>query len=127
MTAQGLTIVYDGDCPFCSAYVAMLRLRDAAGPVTLLDARTPDHPLIARIHAEGLDLDDGMAVDYAGRLWHGDAAMTLLASLTTPSGPFNRASAWAFRSPLRARLLYPPLRAGRNLTLRLLGRRKIAP
>lgn len=125
MTVPGLTIVHDGDCPFCSAYVRMLRLRDSAGPVTLLDARSADHPLIARIRAAGLDLDAGMAVDYAGRLWHGDAAMTLLASLTTPSGPVNRAAAWAFRSPARARLLYPPLRAGRNLTLRLLGRRKI--
>lgn len=123
---HGPVIVYDGECPFCSAYVRMLRLRDAAGPAVLLDARSSSHPVIDRIRAEGIDLDVGMVVDFGGRLWHGDAAMTLLATLTTPSGLFNRASAWAFRSPTRARLLYPPLRAGRNLTLRLLGRRKLA-
>ena len=32
-------LVYDGDCPFCSAYVRFVRLRDAVGTVHLVDAR----------------------------------------------------------------------------------------
>ena len=32
-------LVYDGDCPFCSRYVQYLRLRQAAGPVRLVNAR----------------------------------------------------------------------------------------
>jgi hypothetical protein len=31
----------------------------------------------------------------------------------------------AFRRPALSRVIYPPLVAGRNLTLRLLGRRKL--
>ncbi len=122
---EGPVIVYDGECPLCSAYVRMLRLRRAAGPVTLVDAREAGHPLVARARAEGLDLDRGMVVALGGRLHHGDAAMTVLSLLTTPIGQFNRLTAWIFRSPARARFLYPAMVAGRNLVLRLLGRRKI--
>jgi predicted DCC family thiol-disulfide oxidoreductase YuxK len=123
--SDGPVIVYDGECPLCSAYVRMLRLRRAAGPVTLVDARDAGHPLVSRVRAEGLDLDRGMVVALGGRLHHGDAALTALALLTTPVGLFNRLTAWVFRSPTRARVLYPPMVAGRNLVLRLLGRRKI--
>lgn len=121
----GPVVVYDGDCPFCSSYVRMVRLRQAAGPVTLVDARGDGHPVLARVRAEGLDLDRGMVVELGGRLYHGDAAMTVLAALTSPIGLFNRLTAWTFRSPGRARALYPAMVAGRNLTLRLLGRRGI--
>ncbi|MGB0498379.1 MAG: DCC1-like thiol-disulfide oxidoreductase family protein [Rubricella sp.] len=121
---RGLNIVYDGECPFCSAYVRMVRLREAAGPVTLIDARS-GHPLVERIVAAGLDLDKGMVVEADGRLHHGDEAMTMLALMTTRSGLFNRLVRLGFAGPRRARWLYPPLVAGRNLTLRLLGRRGI--
>jgi predicted DCC family thiol-disulfide oxidoreductase YuxK len=120
-----LTIVYDGDCPFCAAYARMTRLRAAAGRVALVNARE-DHPVVWEARAAGLDLDEGMVVKAGGRLYHGDAAMTLLAGLTTPSGLFNRVTAWAFRNPARARVIYPPMVAGRALTLRLLGRRKLS-
>jgi predicted DCC family thiol-disulfide oxidoreductase YuxK len=123
--SPGLTVVYDGECPFCAAYVRMTRLRAAAGPVELVNARDP-HPVVDEARAAGLDLDRGMVVKAGGRLYHGDAAMTLLAGLTTPSGLFNRLTAWAFRSPARARVIYPPMVAGRALTLRLLGRRKLS-
>src|SRR5690606_25765599 len=42
----GLTIVYDGDCPFCTSYIRLLRIRDAAGPVRLVNARE-DHDVVA--------------------------------------------------------------------------------
>ena len=119
-----LRVIYDGECPFCSAYVRMVRLREAAGGVELIDARG-DHPILDRIAAEGLDLDDGMVVEMDGTLYHGDAAMTALASMTTRSGLFNRLVRGLFARPRLARIIYPPLVAGRALTLRLLGRQKI--
>lgn len=119
-----ILIVYDGECPFCSAYIQMVRLREAAGKIELVDARS-DHPVLHRIEAAGLDLDKGMVVELAGQLRHGDAAMTTLAAMTTRSGLFNRLMRMMFARPAVARVLYPPLVAGRTLTLRLLGRRKI--
>lgn len=117
-------LLYDGECPFCSRYVQMVRLRESAGPVRLVNARIGG-PELAEVRAAELDIDQGMVLKLDGRLYHGDACIHRLALLTTPSGAFNRLNAWVFRSELRSRLLYPALRTGRNTVLRLMGRRGI--
>ncbi|MCE3247451.1 MAG: hypothetical protein K0R41_1276 [Geminicoccaceae bacterium] len=118
-------LVYDGDCPFCSRYVQYLRLRQAAGPVTLVNAREGG-PLVAEMQRAGLDLDEGMVLKLGGRYYHGADCIHALALLSSGSGLFNRINAEVFRSPQLSRVLYPVLRAGRNSVLRLLGRTKIA-
>jgi predicted DCC family thiol-disulfide oxidoreductase YuxK len=117
-------VVYDGECPFCSRYVGLVRLRDAVGRVRLVNAREPD-PLVDELKREGFDLDEGMVLVMGGRRYHGADCINMLAMLSTPVGAFNRLNAALFRSPTASRLLYPVLRAGRNLVLRLLGRTKI--
>jgi predicted DCC family thiol-disulfide oxidoreductase YuxK len=119
-------LVYDGECPFCSAYVKLVRLRETVGKIRLIDARNGG-PEVEQIRAAGLDLDEGMVLWLDGRMHHGDAAIHALALLTTPSGAFNRATRWVFRSEARSRLLYPFLRTGRNAALRLLGRSRLNP
>jgi predicted DCC family thiol-disulfide oxidoreductase YuxK len=121
----GTVIVYDGDCPFCSSYVRLLRLREAIGPVTLVNARDGG-PAVEEALAQKLDLDEGMALKYHGRWHHGNDCIHMLALLSSKSGATNRFMAWLFRSPRRAHILYPWMRAGRNFTLKLLGRRPIA-
>ena len=123
--SEPIYIIYDGDCPFCSAYVRMVRLRDAAGQVELLNARQ-DHPVVREVLEAGLDLDEGMALKMGDQVYHGDEVINRLAMMTSPSGAFNRLNAWVFRSPGRSRALYPWLRRGRNLALRALGRKKLA-
>lgn len=125
MAAEGLVIVYDGECPFCSAYVKMLRLREAAGPVTLVSARSDD-PRVGELKAAGYDLDAGMVVLHRGEVLHGDRAMTLLSVLSRPNGPLSAAMKFAFRSRRAAAVLYPVLGLGRRATLAALGRRRIA-
>jgi predicted DCC family thiol-disulfide oxidoreductase YuxK len=116
----GPVVVYDSDCPFSAVYVRLVRLRRAAGPVTLVDARGGGgHPVLGRLREAGFDPDGGMVVALGGRLHQGAEAMTVLALLTSPHGLFARAMAWAFRSPARARLFFPPLLAGRRLARRL--------
>jgi predicted DCC family thiol-disulfide oxidoreductase YuxK len=118
-------LVYDGDCPFCSRYVQYLRLREAAGQVTLVNAREGG-PLVDELRRVDLDLDEGMVLKLGGRYYHGADCIHALALLSSSSGLFNRINARVFRSPQLARVLYPVLRAGRNTVLRLLGRTKIA-
>jgi predicted DCC family thiol-disulfide oxidoreductase YuxK len=121
--AEGIAVVYDGDCPFCTQYVTMLRLKAVAGDVELVDARS-DHDLAiwARRH---FDLDDGMAVRIHGA-WHtGSDAVHALALLTGPSSTLNRLHYAVFRHRRTSAAIYPFLRAGRNLALRLIGRQKI--
>jgi predicted DCC family thiol-disulfide oxidoreductase YuxK len=118
-------IVYDGECPFCSRYVAMLRLRAAFGNVELVDARS-DHPAVKRLVDAGIDLDEGMALIQGDRIYHGDDCIHRLALMSTPSTMFNKLNVAIFRSPTASRVLYPFLRAGRNAALALLGRKKIS-
>ncbi len=121
---RALTIVYDGECPFCTSFIRLVRLRETAGPVELVNARDT-HPILKEICARGLDLDEGMVVRIGEEYLHGDAAMTALSLLSTPSGVFNRAMGMLFRSPKRAAAVYPILVRGRNATLRLLRRKPI--
>lgn len=123
--SDGIAVIYDGQCPFCSSYVALMRLRQSVGPVDLVDARSDD-PRVAAAVAAGLDLDEGMVVIWDGRYFHGQAAVHLLATLSGEGGAMNRLQRLAFATPRRAAWLYPPLVRGRRAYLRLAGRSPIA-
>ena len=122
---QDIYVVYDGECPFCSAYVRMVRLKQIAGAVHLLDAREP-HPVVDEIKALGYDFDEGMALKVGDAVYHGDACVHQLAMMTGSSGLLNKLHFWVFKNEKRTKALYPAMRAGRNLALRLLGKKKIA-
>lgn len=119
-------LLYDGDCPFCSRYVRHVRLRDAVGPITMANAR--EYPaLVDEVRRLGFDVDTGMVLKLNGNYYHGADCIHALALLTTRSGWFNRLNSLVFRSPTVSKVLYPLLRTGRNLTLRLLGRTRLQP
>ena len=120
---RSLTIIYDGQCPFCSAYVRRARLQEQAD-VTLTNAREVP-ALVAGLAREGIDLDTGMVVILDDARYHGAAAMHVLASLTTAVGAWNRFNAWLFGSTRRARIVYPWLRRGRAVVLWLLRRPRL--
>lgn len=119
-------LLYDGECPFCSRYVRHVRLREAVGPIMLANAR--EHAaLVDEVRRLGFDVDTGMVLKLDGNYYHGADCIHALALLTTSSGWFNRVNSLMFRSATVSRLLYPVLRTGRNLTLRLLGRTRLQP
>lgn len=122
--SEGITIVYDGECPFCSNYVTMARLRAAAGPVELKDAREGGET-VRMLQARGYDLNEGMAMIEGGVVYHGADCLNRMALLSTEADWFNRLNARIFRSPRLSRALYPALRFGRSVTLRLMGRQPI--
>jgi predicted DCC family thiol-disulfide oxidoreductase YuxK len=117
-------IVYDGDCPFCSRYVELLRLREAAGAVELVNARHP-HPAAHHAEAQGVTLDREMALIISGEVFSGPDCINRLALMSTPSTLFNRINARVFSSPRVSAMLYPAMRLMRNLTLRLLARPRL--
>ncbi len=124
MSDAPLLLVYDGDCPFCSRYVSLLRLRETVGELRLINARGGD-PIVDEVRRLGYCIDDGMVLKMGERYYHGDACLHVLAVMSSNQGWFNRLNFWLFRSAWLSQLAYPVLRAGRNLVLRLLGRKKL--
>lgn len=117
----GDLLLYDNDCPFCSAYVRLARLREVGVALQILGAR--DHPgLVRAFREQGLDVNDGMILRLAGNVYFGGDVIHVLALMSTPRRWTNRAWSAVFSSQTVARALYPALRAGRNAALRVLGR-----
>ena len=117
------TLVYDGDCPFCSRYASLLSLRDHYD-LTLINARE-DHPIIDDIRDRGFRLDQGMVLRINDRYYHGDRCLSLLALMGTDKTIFNRLTRTFFGYPRAAAIIYPILATGRQLTLSILGRGKL--
>jgi predicted DCC family thiol-disulfide oxidoreductase YuxK len=108
-------LIYDGECPVCSRYADYLVLRKAYPGLELLNARgNENHPAVAKVLSAGKVLDEGMAIVDGDKVIHGADVMAAVAS---------KGSLLASES--RARGVYPFLRAGRNLLLKLRGRGKL--
>lgn len=115
-------IVYDGQCPFCSQYVRLLRLRTTVPSIQLIDARVENRPDLMPSDAH---LDDGMLVWIGDEWYQGADAMHRLALMSSRANWFNKINYRMFKSPYLSRVFYPILRFFRNLTLLVLGREKL--
>jgi len=124
MTEKEVLIVYDKQCPACDYYCNLVRIRESVGDLILVDARDGG-PLMDEITASGLDIDQGMVVKVGDEIYYGSDAIHVLALMGTNKGLFNKLAYLAFRSKTASRILYPILRACRNLLLKLLGKTKI--
>jgi predicted DCC family thiol-disulfide oxidoreductase YuxK len=119
-----IAIVYDGDCPLCSSYVKMMRLKRVLGQPTLINARERSD-IVRALADASINLDSGMAVYYHGRIYAGGEAMHLLALLTTPVNLANWLTAFLLRHRTVALGAYPVLRFGRNMLLRIRNRSQL--
>ena len=117
-------LVYDAECPACDNYSRMVRIREDVGRLVIVDARE-DTPVMREITAAGLDIDEGMVLKLGGELYYGSEAIHMLAMIGSRSGLFNRFNYHVFSSPRLARTLYPVLRAGRAVLLKLLGKTRV--
>ncbi|MFK7893325.1 MAG: DCC1-like thiol-disulfide oxidoreductase family protein [Granulosicoccus sp.] len=122
--SSAITIVYDGYCPLCSAYVKYIRLRESFSSVRLMNIRQHED-LREHYRARQIDLDDGMVVCVGSVEYYGADAIHVLACLSSRSGFFNRVNSYIFRHASVSRQMYPFMRSCRNLLLFLLGRSQI--
>src|SRR5262249_3073620 len=121
---EPIVLVYDKQCPACDFYCNLARIRADVGELELVDARDGG-AVMAGITRAGLDIDPGMGFKVGPQLYYGSDAIHALSLMSTRTGVFNRLAYWSFRSRRVARILYPLLRALRNLLLKLLGKTKI--
>ncbi len=119
-----IIVVYDRQCPVCEYYCSIVRIRESAGRLVLIDARDGG-PVMEEINARGLSIDQGMVVKVGSELYYGADAIHALALMSTKKGFFNRFAYWCFRSRAVSGVLYPVLKACRNGLLKILGRTKV--
>ena len=121
---EEILLIYDKECPVCDNYCRLVRVEESAGNLKLIDAREPSD-VLAEISALGLDIDQGMVLKMDGQLYYGADAIHALALASSRSGFFNRLNYLIFYSSRVSRFVYPALRGGRNLLLKILGKTKI--
>jgi predicted DCC family thiol-disulfide oxidoreductase YuxK len=124
MTGRAMQLIYDRECPVCDAYCRAVQSRAALPGLQLVNARE-DTAVLREISRRGLDIDEGMVLEADAELYYGADAIHALAARDGAGGVFNRMNRWLFGSRSRARVLYPVLRSGRNLLLKLLRRTRI--
>lgn len=117
-------VIYDKQCPACDLHCTLVRIRESVGRLILVDARDGG-PIMEEITARGWDIDQGMVVKVGRELYYGSEAIHVLALMGTRGGIFNRIAYWSFRSRWVSKVLYPVLKACRNLLLKILGVTKI--
>ena len=112
------TVIYDGECPFCSRYAEYAKLRATFPNLKLVNARDFLSEA-ATLRKRGFDLNQGMLVIHRGSYFFGPEAMTFLAK-NGVRGLFQ---------PLQhsgiSKLIYPVLRRFRNAVLFILGRHQL--
>lgn len=120
-----LSVIYDGDCPFCANFVKLYAIRKNAGDMELINAR--ERPfLVQELRAQGMEINDGMVVIWRKHYYFGAEGMHLLSILGTESGIFGMLNRFLFRNRNAAAAIYPVLAIGRRAALFLL-RRKLIP
>jgi len=90
----------------------------------LIDAREAS-PVMDEITAAGLDIDEGMVLKMNDQLYYGPDAIHALSLISSRSGIFNRLVYWVFKSKRVSHVLYPILKAGRAVLLKLMRKSKI--
>jgi predicted DCC family thiol-disulfide oxidoreductase YuxK len=119
-----LSIIYDGECPFCANFVKLYAIRKKVAEVELIDARLQPG-LVRELLSRGVDVNDGMVVIWQEHYYFGAAGMHLLSVLGTEPGIFGMFNRLLFRNRHVATMVYPALATGRRITLSLLRRKLI--
>ena len=122
---KGIIIIYDGECPVCTRYVQMVRLKQVHGEVRLVNARSENSELVDWVCSEGYLIDDGMVVLYGDRVYYGADAIAFISLVTTSSSILNKSISLMFRCKWLGKFIYPVLVLLRRMLLILLGRNKM--
>jgi len=119
-------VFYDGECPFCSRYAEYQKLSDMTERLELLDMRSSENlRAVAELNMSGFSPGDGIIVQIQETprnglvTLQGADAMKALAVLDH-SGRLGSYILSVFKIGWLARVVYPALKFGRLVTLKVL-------
>jgi predicted DCC family thiol-disulfide oxidoreductase YuxK len=121
---EGAKLVYDGECPYCSKYAELVRLKEAVGGVQLINAREGGD-IVDIINKRNIDLDEGMVFILNERFYYGAEALNVISLLSNSSTWASKINKVLFRNKFVAFVAYPILKMGRAITLKIIGVKKI--
>jgi predicted DCC family thiol-disulfide oxidoreductase YuxK len=122
---ETVTIVFDGECPACRMYFAIQQLQKDGLGVRMIDARA-DRAVVESYSRRGINLDRDFVVEFRGRSYPGAEGIALLAGLGHRRSLLRKVNAALFGHPALAGLIYPVLRQGRILLMRMRGTSRLA-
>lgn len=117
-------LLYDGECPICTRYIAWSALRRIRPDLMVIDARQAPEQ-VAALRAEGIEINDSMVLQLGALRLSGAQAFAAINQLNHQRPGFTGALLGWLGRPAVAQRLYPLLALGRRLLLALLGRQKI--
>lgn len=121
---KGDFLIYDGDCPVCTRYVAWTALQSTYPGIELIDARAAPE-LVRALRREGIEINDTYLLQLGGTRLVGPAAMARISELMQPQ-TFGQS---LLKSLTRSRRLmtpvYPWLVLLRKALLWIIGRDQI--
>jgi hypothetical protein len=117
-------ILYDGECPVCSQYMALANLRKVAPSIQVIDARQrPD--LVEEHRKNGVEINEGMVIKIGENVMSGADAFATINRFAAPRSAFPKFCLRLLSMGSAPRLLYPALKFGRRILLIALRRKMI--
>ena len=95
-------LLYDGDCPACSAYVAIARLRQLYPDLHIISARS-EPALVASLRQRGFEINEGMVLSLEGRIYFAADAVHMIATLGRAYHLDGAGRRWASSAPRHGR------------------------
>lgn len=120
-----VTVYFDGECPFCTRYARFQKAQALGAKISLIDLRLTEQGLRQELLNKGIEIEKGVVVrisnGFEDLFFQGSEAMGILSNLDGRATFFSILLR-IMRYPRIARLIYPVLKFGRNLTLFLMRR-----
>ena len=120
---KNVEIYYDGDCPFCTYFVILSKLKKKY-KVSIKNLRIfPDK--VKEFKKKSYDVNEGMVVIFENKIYHGHEAVYIITKLSDKRYFSSILYKILFPNMLITNIFYPFLRLFRNITLKILRRKKI--
>lgn len=98
----------------------MLNVKDKINDFRLINARNGGE-IVEKIKAIPFDITEGIVLVYGDDYYFGSDALHMVSLLSTGAGFRGTLNKYMFKSPTVAKVVYPFMRFGRNMTLKLIG------
>ncbi len=124
MKKNDITIVYDGECPFCSDFVSLNNLKDHGYDIKIVNARDTNNPLIHDLKKK-YNIDYGMIVILDKKILYGSSAARFISSSYSKKNFKSIIYRLVLFNQKIANFTYPILVFLRKIYFRLVGKKFI--